>query len=169
MSVRLQPHAASLAKAFTAQDRCDRCGAQAQVRATFAAGDLLFCGHHGRVLDVPTTVVPFGPPVKPILATIYIVVAHYSGTYGEGTDQHNVSIHGSLEGAREVLRQRVLDAMEEDDEERAKGRWHIDEDDRVDIALEKFLTDATVMSIYWRECGSSQPVGYSIDTVDVEV
>lgn len=36
------------APAFTALDRCDQCGAQAQVRAVLAAGDLLFCGHHGR-------------------------------------------------------------------------------------------------------------------------
>lgn len=27
-------------------DRCDRCGAQAYVRATTIAGDLLWCGHH---------------------------------------------------------------------------------------------------------------------------
>lgn len=33
---------------LTALDRCDRCGAQAVVRATFAPGDLLFCGHHAR-------------------------------------------------------------------------------------------------------------------------
>lgn len=34
---------------LTRQDRCDRCGAQAFVRATFD-GDLtlLFCGHHFR-------------------------------------------------------------------------------------------------------------------------
>ena len=33
---------------LTAQDRCDRCGAQAYVRATLPAGaELLFCGHHG--------------------------------------------------------------------------------------------------------------------------
>lgn len=31
---------------LTAADRCDRCGAQAKVRAVLAAGDLLFCGHH---------------------------------------------------------------------------------------------------------------------------
>lgn len=32
-------------------DRCDRCGAQAFVRATLPGGsDLLFCGHHGREL-----------------------------------------------------------------------------------------------------------------------
>jgi len=30
-------------------DRCDRCGAQAFVRARLAGGsELLFCGHHGR-------------------------------------------------------------------------------------------------------------------------
>jgi hypothetical protein len=31
-------------------DRCDRCGAQAFVRAIFVSGDLMFCGHHGREL-----------------------------------------------------------------------------------------------------------------------
>jgi hypothetical protein len=33
-----------------AGDRCDRaeCGAQALVRAQFAAGPLFFCGHHWR-------------------------------------------------------------------------------------------------------------------------
>lgn len=30
-------------------DRCDRCGAQAFVRARLVAGtELVFCGHHGR-------------------------------------------------------------------------------------------------------------------------
>jgi hypothetical protein len=30
-------------------DRCDRCGAQAQVRAVMpGGGNLLFCAHHGR-------------------------------------------------------------------------------------------------------------------------
>ena len=34
---------------LTALDRCDRCGAQAYVRAELAAGsDLLFCAHHAR-------------------------------------------------------------------------------------------------------------------------
>jgi hypothetical protein len=33
---------------FTALDRCDRCGAQAHVRAVMDHGDLLFCRHHGR-------------------------------------------------------------------------------------------------------------------------
>jgi hypothetical protein len=32
---------------MTAADRCDRCGAQAYVRATMASGlDLLLCAHH---------------------------------------------------------------------------------------------------------------------------
>jgi hypothetical protein len=34
---------------LTAADRCDRCGAAAQVRAILASGgELLFCGHHAR-------------------------------------------------------------------------------------------------------------------------
>jgi hypothetical protein len=33
---------------LTAQDRCDRCGAQAKVRVEFKASDLLFCAHHAR-------------------------------------------------------------------------------------------------------------------------
>lgn len=40
---------AVLATALTAADRCDRCSAQAYVRATLhAGGELLFCAHHGR-------------------------------------------------------------------------------------------------------------------------
>ena len=35
--------------ALTAAERCDRCGAQAYVRALLASGgELLFCAHHGR-------------------------------------------------------------------------------------------------------------------------
>ena len=34
--------------ALTRHDRCDRCPAAAQVRATLPAGELLFCGHHAR-------------------------------------------------------------------------------------------------------------------------
>ncbi|GAA3851988.1 hypothetical protein GCM10022243_17090 [Saccharothrix violaceirubra] len=35
--------------ALTAADRCDRCGAAAQVRAILpSGGELLFCGHHAR-------------------------------------------------------------------------------------------------------------------------
>ena len=40
---------AALAPTLTAVDRCDRCSAQAYVRATLhAGGELLFCAHHGR-------------------------------------------------------------------------------------------------------------------------
>ncbi len=39
----------SLAGALTAMDRCDRCGAQAYVRALLPNGlELLFCAHHNR-------------------------------------------------------------------------------------------------------------------------
>ncbi|HEX2498653.1 MAG TPA: hypothetical protein VHO00_07605 [Actinomycetes bacterium] len=34
--------------ALTAQDRCDRCGAQAYVRAVLPGGELCFCTHHWR-------------------------------------------------------------------------------------------------------------------------
>lgn len=34
---------------LTAFDRCDRCGAAAQVRVILqSGGELLFCGHHAR-------------------------------------------------------------------------------------------------------------------------
>ena len=34
---------------LSALDRCDRCGAQAYVRATLATGgELMFCAHHGK-------------------------------------------------------------------------------------------------------------------------
>jgi hypothetical protein len=34
---------------LTAADRCDRCGAQAYLRAVLpSGGELLFCAHHGR-------------------------------------------------------------------------------------------------------------------------
>lgn len=39
----------ALAPNLTAADRCDRCGAQAYVRARLInGGELLFCAHHGR-------------------------------------------------------------------------------------------------------------------------
>jgi hypothetical protein len=38
---------------LTIADRCDRCGAQAFIRALFVAGELTFCGHHGRELLLP--------------------------------------------------------------------------------------------------------------------
>jgi hypothetical protein len=33
---------------ITTLDRCDKCGAQAMVRATLISGPLYFCGHHAR-------------------------------------------------------------------------------------------------------------------------
>ncbi|SER92657.1 hypothetical protein SAMN05216199_1458 [Pedococcus cremeus] len=39
----------ALAPSLTAADRCDRCGAQAYVRARlYSGGELLFCAHHAR-------------------------------------------------------------------------------------------------------------------------
>lgn len=41
--------ATALAPTLTAADRCDRCGAQAFIRARLAEDhELLFCAHHGR-------------------------------------------------------------------------------------------------------------------------
>ncbi|MEO8851351.1 MAG: hypothetical protein ABI360_06440 [Allobranchiibius sp.] len=41
--------ATAFAPTLTAADRCDRCGAQAFIRARLAEDqDLLFCAHHGR-------------------------------------------------------------------------------------------------------------------------
>lgn len=38
--------------ALTGADRCDRCGAQAYVRAVLnVGGELLFCGHHARAVE----------------------------------------------------------------------------------------------------------------------
>ena len=40
---------ATLAPSLSAADRCDRCGAQAYIRARLTSGgELLFCAHHGR-------------------------------------------------------------------------------------------------------------------------
>lgn len=40
---------AEQASALNATDRCDRCGAQAYVRAELSnGGELLFCAHHAR-------------------------------------------------------------------------------------------------------------------------
>lgn len=36
------------ARPLKVADRCDRCSAQALVRATLANGELYFCGHHAR-------------------------------------------------------------------------------------------------------------------------
>lgn len=40
---------ATLAHRLSAADRCDRCGAQAYIRARLSSGgELYFCAHHGR-------------------------------------------------------------------------------------------------------------------------
>jgi len=48
MTVAVDTH-----RPLTALDRCDKCGAQAMVRATLANGELYFCGHHGRKMGTP--------------------------------------------------------------------------------------------------------------------
>jgi ribosomal protein L37E len=36
-------------RSLTAEDRCDRCGAQAYIHVELSGGgELLFCAHHGR-------------------------------------------------------------------------------------------------------------------------
>lgn len=50
------------ASPLTAEDRCDRCGAQAYVRTTMVSGsELLFCSHHwhdneARLREIATTI-----------------------------------------------------------------------------------------------------------------
>jgi hypothetical protein len=40
---------ATLMEPLTAADRCDRCGAQAYLRATMpSGGELMFCAHHAK-------------------------------------------------------------------------------------------------------------------------
>ena len=47
---------------LNAVDRCDRCGAQAYVRATLVnGGELLFCGHHAK---------EYAEGLKPVVAKI---------------------------------------------------------------------------------------------------
>jgi hypothetical protein len=48
MTTAVAPSSAAL----TAEDRCDRCGAQAYLRVELASGlELLFCAHHAREHD----------------------------------------------------------------------------------------------------------------------
>lgn len=44
---------ATLSRELNALDRCDRCGAQAYVRAVLEStgGELLFCAHHARAVE----------------------------------------------------------------------------------------------------------------------
>jgi len=49
---------------LTAMDRCDKCGAQAMVRAKLLGGELYFCGHHGREVSsklVESSLVVYDP------------------------------------------------------------------------------------------------------------
>lgn len=48
MTNTVQEHAGSEKKEYilTANDRCDRCNAQAYVQVKGSTGDLLFCNHH---------------------------------------------------------------------------------------------------------------------------
>lgn len=45
--VQARPAPPALGQLFNALDRCDKCGAQAYLRARMPSGELLFCGHHG--------------------------------------------------------------------------------------------------------------------------
>ncbi len=50
-----------LPEALTAMDRCDRCGAQAYVRALLPNGlELLFCAHHNRQYSSALTKIAVG-------------------------------------------------------------------------------------------------------------
>ena len=57
--------------ALTAEDRCDRCGAQAYLRVALqAGGELLFCAHHARehedkLKEVAVTVVDETHKLRP--------------------------------------------------------------------------------------------------------
>lgn len=43
---------ATATRELTTADRCDKCGAQAYIRATLASGgQLLFCAHHARAVE----------------------------------------------------------------------------------------------------------------------
>ena len=42
------PTTLDIKRPITVSDRCDKCPAQAMVRATLLNGELHFCGHHGR-------------------------------------------------------------------------------------------------------------------------
>lgn len=59
MSTTLETH-----RPIEIVERCDKCGAQAMIRATLASGELYFCGHHARKTGnklVSQSVVIFDP------------------------------------------------------------------------------------------------------------
>jgi hypothetical protein len=61
-------------QSLTTEDRCDRCGSQAYVRATLEAGtELLFCGHHWR---------EHGDKVRTLAVTIHDETPFLEGVKG---------------------------------------------------------------------------------------
>ncbi len=57
---------------LNAVDRCDRCGAQAYVRATLLnGGELLFCAHHAK---------QYAEGLKPVVAAIQDETAKLTST-----------------------------------------------------------------------------------------
>ena len=66
-------------KPLKAADRCDRCGAQAYVRARLSSGgELLFCAHHGR---------EHAPRLKEQAAEIHDESARLEGTSARSSDE----------------------------------------------------------------------------------
>jgi hypothetical protein len=64
--------------ALTAEDRCDRCGAQAYLRVELqSGGELLFCAHHAR---------EHGDKLKEVAATVLDETHKLSATPGTATD-----------------------------------------------------------------------------------
>jgi hypothetical protein len=66
------------ANPLTATDRCDRCGAQAYVRATMESGfDLLLCAHHfheneARLREIAISVQDESDRLAPAPATVSV-------------------------------------------------------------------------------------------------
>lgn len=51
--MKLQQEAFLNTRELTPNDRCDRCKAEAYIRATKGTQELLFCGHHGKKHELP--------------------------------------------------------------------------------------------------------------------
>ncbi|MBV9593525.1 MAG: hypothetical protein JO147_07020 [Actinobacteria bacterium] len=69
------------ANPLTAADRCDRCGAQAYIRATLPSGaQLLFCAHHAR---------EFEPGLRAAEADIYDESVRLADTPGTAADDEH--------------------------------------------------------------------------------
>jgi len=64
--------------ALTAEDRCDRCGAQAYLRVELqSGGELLFCAHHAR---------EHGDKLKEVAATVQDETHKLTTTPGKPTE-----------------------------------------------------------------------------------